>query len=203
MRRALPHTAIVITLLCLIQAGIWLWNSKTPATSMPQREAVKLPPQKKDVVVVPQTFEWAGLSEEELQMLSGHFGGGKSPSDFAMKKVVVSGTTIITDVYEGRPGEFVCSKLTPTIKKLKDGTEAVEVHVDCTSFTVSGKQNVLFSRFGSTHQVKSGNSKSVAHLTPDGNYAMGFGVKIKGGDEVEIEASSQFHALPKAQGADD
>ena len=142
--------------------------------------------------MVPSDFDWDTLSENDLNLLSGHFGSTKSPSSFELS-FVPSGETIIADVYEGMQGEFICTKLIPTVKKLDDGTEVVVFKVHCQGITLAGDVNTRFSRFESTHELKPGNSKSIAEITDDGQYEMHFWVDLESRDQpLEAHVKSSF-----------
>lgn len=193
MKRSRYSAVLVATLLLLILAGAWLWQFQVNARPASEaNQTLKLPQRKKQAVVVPRDFEWDSLSANDLNLLSGHFGASKSPNSFDLS-FIPSGETIIADVYEAMPGEFICTKLTPTVKRLDDGMEVAVVKVDCLSITLSGEVNTRFTRFKNTHELKPGNSKSIVEVTNDGQYEMDFGVIRKGGNApLEVHVHSRF-----------
>jgi hypothetical protein len=86
MKRFRYCTILAVTLLLLIQAGAWIWRFQATARKTSKtNQALELPEKKKAAVVVPSDFDWDSLSENDLKLLSGHFGSTRSPSSFELR----------------------------------------------------------------------------------------------------------------------
>lgn len=156
----------------------WRSSVSVQGAAVPKQSAsVKIPQRKKDPIVVPTDFDWGALSGADLAGLADHFGNSKSPNTFRVERVVRLGETLVMDVYEGRPGEFVCTKITPTIKTLEDGKAGVEFKVDCISVSLTGGQRTLFAKFSDTHFVADRCQKSIVEMTLEGQHVIGLFAK--------------------------
>jgi hypothetical protein len=91
---------LLVSILLLIQAGAWLWELQVSAMQVCKtNQTLKLPQKRKAAVVVPSAFDWDSVPENDLKLLSGHFGSTRSPTSFKVS-FVPSGEPIIADVYE-------------------------------------------------------------------------------------------------------
>lgn len=188
-------------LLCVLalisMVTIWRWEPSVQAPPARKSVMVKLPKNKKEAVVVPSGLDWTTLSENDLNEFSAFFGNVKSPSNFRIDTVMVPGESVVAEVYEARPGEFVCSKLTPYLKTVADGTSVVEVELDSALISIVGEQRALFSHFSRTHELKPQGTKSITELTDDGAYDMSLSSKIEGGGRsIRIRASGEYRKRP-------
>ncbi|MBE2283643.1 MAG: hypothetical protein IAE77_09335 [Prosthecobacter sp.] len=146
--------------------------------------------------MVPSDFDWDKLSKSDLHSLSDHFGAAKSPGGFELT-FVPTGETIIAEVYEAMPGEFVCTKLIPTIEKRGDGEEVVVFKVDCQALTLDGNVNTRFYGFENTREVEPGNSLSMVELASDGQYEMHFWVEPRSRDQLlKAHVKGRFQKKP-------
>lgn len=106
-----------------------------------------LPPavMKKEVRKVPADVLWSGPSLGELRELHDSFENFQAPHRSSLETLVQSGESIVTEPYEGKPGEYVFTQVTPVIKTRSDGTAFVEVKVNSFGVTVSGEQHRISS----------------------------------------------------------
>ncbi len=144
MRRTIWLTvgAAILILLALIS-----WQFREPKAPTPVKLDSKLTvTRKKEVLKVPADLSWTSLSEKELREFTSYFENPKSPNSCSLEILVKSGETIVTEAYEGKPGEFVFSELTPVIKTRSDGTAVVEVNVNSFGLNVSGEQHSIVSQ---------------------------------------------------------
>ncbi len=72
-------------------------------------------------------LDWNCLSKTELDEFVSYFGANSNRKGFHSITKVESGESVLTEGYQGRVGEFVFSKITPTLKKGNDGTTMVEI----------------------------------------------------------------------------
>lgn len=182
----------------LVLPGFWIWYSSSVqqpkmVQAVSKNTRIVLPKQKRQPVVAPLDFDWAELSENDLNRFADYFGNAKSPPGFRVDRVVRSGEPIIMDVHEARPGEFVCTKITPTIKTLDNGTNGVEFKLDCMSLMFNGGQQRRFAKFADAHFVRDRHLKSIVETTIEGTFAIGLSGQIMGqGEDVRIRASSDY-----------
>lgn len=183
----------------LVLAGVMWWSSDFPVSprptpSPPKAKPAPLATQKKGPVTVPGNYAWKEASEKELRGLVSEVAERKAVTGFKMDSLVASGESIIANAYEARPGEFVFNKLTPTVKTRDDGTNVVEVAVNCFSVTVSGEQRELYSNFDKSHELEPGNVYSMTDLVDEGGYSLSiWGAQIVGnGQSVRLSASGQW-----------
>lgn len=94
-------------------------------------------------IVVPSDTNWDELTRDELQCLVTHFGNSKSRHSFEWNAEVTLGQTVITDAYEGNSGEFVMSRLTPTLNKDGVSNSPIMVRVCTQCIDVSGNLRTL------------------------------------------------------------
>lgn len=194
MNRLLTTTLLTLSLLLLALAASWLWKPPaTPIAARKPRQPVEFPAKKKEAVVMSQDLEWGGLSEEELHQFSDHFGNSRSPGGFKLKKVVKSGEVIVADVYEARKGEFVCSKITPTLKQ-KDGQLVVEMNVELLTLTPSGEQQVVIS--ANKKEMLPRGLYEIGNRTRDGMHTITLSASADGATGVKVEAEAKYKSIP-------
>ncbi|CAN5913864.1 hypothetical protein BH11VER1_BH11VER1_25560 [soil metagenome] len=192
-----PIVWLPVTIVALILLGImWRINSTTslPASQLP----IKLPvAQKKEGLRVSSDRSWNDLSEKELRELSSYFGDRNSHVGSNNETVVSSGESILLDVYEGFPGEFVFSKVTPRVKKFSDGTNTVEVNVDSFSVSISGDTKQLYSN---TSGLPPNTILRTGGLVGYDTYTVLLSAKIEGDDsKIRVKAKGEYTKpiLPK------
>jgi hypothetical protein len=145
--------------------GWWMVQLKPPVV-----KPAKLAPARtnKHAVTVRNDMDWSKVSDEELRGFYDAFGGVKSPRSFEMDVVVAPGESILAEVYEGAPGEYVFTKLTPAVKTLPDGTRRIEITLDSFSVSVSGNHQRLLSHLTAERPPRGSNT--VVCLRENGYY---------------------------------
>ncbi len=192
-----PIFWIPVTIVALFMLGImWRFNS---TTSLPvSHSSIELPvTNKKEALKVPSDLSWSSLSEKELREFSSYFGDVKSRTGTNIETVVSSGESILVNVYEGLPGEFVFSKVTPRVKKLSDGTNTIEVNVDSFSISVSGETKSLFSNI---HELTPTTVLHTGSHDGHGSYTVKLRAKMEGSDsKIRVKAEGEYmkSILPK------
>jgi hypothetical protein len=200
----------LVTAALLVLAGVMWWSEAPPvlrrtATSAPKLKPAPLVTQKKGPVTVPGNYSWKDASEKELRGIVSEVKERNAVTGFKMESLVASGESIIANAYEGRPGEFVFNKLTPTVKTRDDGTNVVAVEVNSFSVTVSGEQRELYSNFDKSHELEPGNVYSMTDLVDDGGYSLSITIAqiVGNGQSVRLSASGEWKVNATEPGNDD
>ncbi|MEY4484200.1 MAG: hypothetical protein RL693_1652 [Verrucomicrobiota bacterium] len=187
-------------------------ESASPIELEPQTSAAM----KKEVHKVPADVVWSGPSLGELRVLHDSFENSKAPHSSSLETLVQPGESIVTEPYEGKPGEYVFSQLTPVIKTRSDDATIVEVKVNSFSVTVSGEQHPILS---SVFEIDSGSNRFKGSPDNDARYSAGYTIDVSALVEgippmvkLTVEGSYEIYetttkivrwAPPKKLGADD
>jgi hypothetical protein len=191
------------SLLCIAAiisvAVAWRWKSPVKASLAPEL-VVKPSRSTKEAMVVPGNFAWDKLSEDELREFMSFFGERKSPHRFQWKTKVALGESVITEAYEGQPGEFVFTELTPGLKS-RDGV-APELVFDMSSFKINlaGERTKIWNYSWNVIMTNGKGSLKGTNYRPDGIYKISIDSTMQHGDpSISIDTSGGFEDLPKKQ----
>lgn len=200
MNRPIASTLLSIAALISVIVA-WQWEARIKAPAAPGRLERKPPQNKKEAMVVPSDLAWGKLSDEELREVMSFFGEEKSPHSFRWTTKVAIGESVITEAYEGRPGEFVFNKLTPRLEGQRDGRDLVVIEAAIFTINLTGEQKtVLDCGFGmSMRRGQGAESKGVMHGR-EGDYTIkGEVTVLDGGTSVFLDASGGFE--PRTKGS--
>ena len=195
------RTATVLTVIVLGLSTVGMIFLRHPDEPTHVKKLSVNPPlrQRTATKVVDADLDVESLSQNEVRLLSGDLNEAKTPGRFEMTKTVRSGETFLGEVYEGTHGEFVYSKITPTVRKLADGTSVVDVKIN--SFAVSfldGERKLFSNHKSDTFQVPEKSNVVIGQSVTDGSYIMGLGVEIKeSGQKIKIHAVGQHHVYKR------
>lgn len=136
-----PSIRVFFILTFALLAVVVFWSNngdKEPETS-PEESTSKPRYHKKETSIqLSEKFTWDSVTKRELEEFNEFFGGKTSPHSFESKISVLPGDTVITDFYEGLPGEFVFSEVTPEITIGEDGLPIIEVFTDTKRLLLDG-----------------------------------------------------------------
>lgn len=181
-----------MVILILIVIG---WQFRTPETSASVKlETKPLVARKKDVLKVPADLSWSSLSDKELREFTSHFENAKAPNSCSLETLVKPGETIVTEAYEGKPGEFVFSKLTPSIQTRSDGTNVVEVNVNSFGLNVSGEQHDIVSH---VLEVAPRSHHSIITRLNDATYDIDVSAVVEGNPPmIKMKVNGEYQKRP-------
>jgi len=206
-----PAVWLVLAVPLLLLAGVLWWPEETAPPRRPPASRPKPALRKTDPVTVPQNYSWKDAPEKELRNIVSNVADRNAAVErkpfrnFKMDFFATSGESIIADAYEGRPGEFVFCKMTPTIKTRDDGTSVVEVEVDSFTITVSGEQRELYSNYDKKHELEPGGTVSMTDQVDEGGFNLRmWGVQILGdGQSLRLSAAGEYKAGTAPSANDD
>lgn len=142
-------------------------------------------------------FDWSSLSDEELRAYSRTFREEAAGRSYNMDRTVISGEPVVADLFEAAPGEFVFTRLTPTISRDAEGRPFVKVQVE--SFGVGGAEG-LRDRIVRATDVYPAATKVIGVAHDSGTYSVAVGAEIRSGHEVQLRSSGSYEqARPAAK----
>lgn len=134
-------------------------------------------------VVVPSDTRWDKMAEPELRQFTSQFEQTEDKNAFSCQTTVAIGQSIVTQAYEGKPGEFVLTQLTPALRKPVQDDHA-ELEFDLVTRTVDPGGN---ERQLSTHSLK-------MHKLPGGKLQGSLYIGAKEGTyQIEVNSSNDFN----------
>ncbi|WP_009963183.1 hypothetical protein [Verrucomicrobium spinosum] len=142
-------------------------------------------------------FDWSSLSDEELRAYSRTFRTEAAGRSYNMDRKVISGEPVVADVFEAAPGEFVFTRLTPTISSDAEGRPFVKVQVE--SFSVGGPDGVR-DRIVRAKDVYPSATQIIGVAYDSGTYSVAVGAEIRSEHEVQLRSSGSYQqAVPVAK----
>jgi hypothetical protein len=164
-----------------------------PAPSQARKSLLKIPQKKNEAVELPENLDLSQLSHEDFSELTVHFttDPGQGMEYAANVKL---GQTVITNVYEGKPGEFIVSKVTPELNKGGNKQKApYNFKVSTQAIGIGGQSRKLADYDLPMFQIRPGYFESAMLVgTADGGHMFtigarpdasgtSFAIKAKGG----------------------
>lgn len=173
-----------ILMLAVLLAGAVLFYVATShradpqASPPPKKTAFKIPQKKSEAVAVPDDLDWSKISKDDLDELTVHFNTAPGQG-MECEANVKLGQTIITNVYEGKPGEFIMSKVTPELNKGNGKQKApYNFKVSTQSFDIAGQARKLADYDLPMFQIRPGYFESAMFVgTTDGGHMLTIGAK--------------------------
>lgn len=142
-------------------------------------------------------FDWSSLSDEELRAYSRTFRTEASGRSYSIDRTVISGQPVVADLFEAAPGEFVFTRLTPTISSDEEGRPFVKVLVE--SFGVGGPDGVR-DRIVRATDVYPTATQVIGVAHDSGIYSVAVGAEIRSEHEVRLRSSGSYQqARPVAK----
>ena len=176
-------------------AAVWWTMRPDPPVEKPGN--VNDSPPKKKAFKVRSDLDWSSVSEEEMREFSDAFGGAKSPRNFDMDTVIMPGESVLAEVYESVPGEYVFTKLTPAVQTLADGTRTVEFAVDSFRISALGKEQRILAHC--TVKIPSAGDNMVISIAENGHYDIALDAKFMGSSpEIHLKATGEYQKWEKS-----
>ena len=146
MGRSLPNSVLVATFLTTMSAILWVWltQAKVHKPSQPRLGKTVSFGSKRDPLLVSSNLDLKGLTVKDLQQFASYFNEARPPHEFLYSTKVKFGQSVITDCYEGRPGEFIVNKLTPKLTGERGQFDVLEIESTLLSLSVNGDESSLF-----------------------------------------------------------
>jgi len=165
-RRYLP--ALICFVVFLIVAA-WRWPASAPP---PKLLVQKFPQNQKEALIVPSNLQWDELAEGELRKFTAHFEQDNSRQNFHWETKVAIGESIVTQGYEGKPGEFVFTRLTPVIRNQKgEATSPLEFDLSTHTIDLFGQERKLTDHSLKMHMMSGGILQGTMYVgASEGNY---------------------------------
>jgi hypothetical protein len=184
-------TSLALTLLAIVilAFGYHYWvdsqHVKPEIKKGPPNVRAVPPPKKRT-----NTGSASEVSEAEWNEVVKLASGATSPQSFKVEKLVRPGEKIVTQAYEGRPGEFVITEMTPIVRNI-NGKDTLFVSIASLSITPSSANTITAT------EIELPPKTTYARVTRinDAKYD----VTIKGqieGDKVRIKASGDYEKRP-------
>ncbi|MBE2284530.1 MAG: hypothetical protein IAE77_13825 [Prosthecobacter sp.] len=140
MKRTIFYIGLALTLLILMQGGVWLWNSKATSISGRKETARATSRVSDSPPKLNKGVHLEDLSTDELRKLAANFESKKNHLITNFDTLVAEGETVITQGYESEPGSFVFTKMTPSITRNERASAVVSVKLETVKMTMSGQQ---------------------------------------------------------------
>lgn len=134
-------------------------------------------------------FDWSSLSDEELRAYSRTFRTEAAGRSYNLDRKVMSGEPVMADLFEAAPGEYVFTRLTPTISSDAEGRPFVKVQVE--SFSVGGPEGVR-DRIVRTTDVYPTATRVIGVAHDSGIYSVAVGAEIRSEHEVQLRSSGSY-----------
>lgn len=190
---------VLLCVAMMLPILLMLWRNEPKPKPSPQTKSAATPvPQKKPPLIVEPNFHWEDFSEADIDEFPSYFGHKKLPNSCEVDALVRPGQTIVADVYEARPGEFVVSKMTPTLITKGDGSTAVEVDVDTFGVNVLGSQSQIFAF---QKELRPKDVSATGNRTAEGFHTLTMSAELKGDPpKIRLKASGKYTPVPPPQG---
>lgn len=197
MNRPASSSLFVFALLAATGFVFWCFNAfRSSPAPVKAKAATSTRPR---AVVLQKEQGWNEVTRDQAEGWKEALGNETAPHDFFTTSIVKSGESLIADMYESRPGEFVFTKLTPSVRTSAQGTRIIDVELDCEVVTFEGSSKKIFSRFGNMHSIGEGGGKSVGQMTKEGTYLLNIGAQITGDGDVQLQVNNVFSPAKKGK----
>lgn len=206
MGRSLSYTVLAATFLTIVCAILWVWfpEAKVHNPTQPRLEKIVSLRLKRGALLVSSDLDFKGLTKEDLQQFTTYFDEGKPPHEFSYSIKVKFGQSVITECYEGRPGEFIVNKLTPKLTGRRGQFDVLEIESTLLSLTVNGDESSLFDF--TMKMEMNGNTPSESlgtKYTGEGAFTLKAEATIlPDGDSILLETSGGFKSKENTKHVD-
>lgn len=190
------HVPALICFAVFLIVAVWRW----PASAPPQRSVQQFPQNKKEALIVPSNLQWNKLAEDELRKFTANFEQDNSRHNFHWETKVAVGQSIVTQGYEGKPGEFVFTRLTPVIRNQKEGTTSpLEFDLSTHTIDLFGQERKLSDHALKMHMMPGGVLQGTMYIgASEGSYKIQFkSNNIFQNKNIEVDITGEFTSRMK------
>lgn len=207
MNRPRYHYLIAGALLLLVVfACVWEKWQPVSTGNKPKTEKKTTSERRNEALVVKSSdIESSKLSEAQLQEYISFFEKPKLPhTQFHTATKVSIGQTIITQAYEGKPGEFVLTRFTPSVRTQSDSDKApLLMEFETSIIDVSGNQRNLAKYPLKMFRTGTNRLSSASDIsTPEGVYKVSIEAALISADQISVELSGGFFARKRKSNPD-
>ena len=196
------YTVLAAAFLAIVSAILWVWFPKATVhnPSQPRLEKTVSVGSKREALLVSSDLDLSGLTKRDLRQFTTYFDEGKPPHEFSYSTEVKFGQSVITECYEGRPGEFIINKLTPKLTGRRGQFDVLEIESTLLSFSVSGDGSSLFDFTMKMEMNGNKPSESLGTMhTREGAFTLKAEATIlPDGDSILLETSGGFKSKEKS-----
>lgn len=189
-------SSISLTILGVVAVALVFWhlNPFRAPTPVAERIVTTDTKTKATPVILPEDFEWGDLTRDQADSWKESLGDEKLPHDYFTTTVLRPGESFIADMHEARPGEFVFTKLTPTVRKNAQGGHVIDVRLECQAVTFDGSSTKVFAQFDQQQSISDGGGNTITQMTKDGTYILTMGAQVTTEGKVKLHVSNSFNA---------
>ncbi len=132
-------TAVIVSVLVLR-----FNRDSPPVPEEPKSATISTPVRKPSdkTLVISEDYDWDEVTEEEIDKILEYYKPTSPEEGFSQTAVAAIGDTIITNPYEGLPGEFVYTKIT-LMKEENDRGKWLRAKFDTFTIDVSGNERTI------------------------------------------------------------
>lgn len=192
MSRTTSRTLLAISGVAVVGLFFWHLNPFRSPALVAERKTTSDTKPKDNPIILQEDFEWSNLTRGQAGDWTRSLGSKKSPHDYFAKTVLQPGESLIAAIYEARPGEFVFTKLTPTVRKNAQGGFIIDVRLDCQAITFDGSSTQIFAQFGETQSISDGGGNTIVQMTKEGTYILTMGAQVAPEGKIQLQVSNRF-----------
>lgn len=146
-------------------------------------------------IKVASDFDWSDLTEVELDDMLRYFQEDREKKGFEWKTIAFPGETVVTEMFEGRNGQFIISEITPTVSTNVEGIPVVLVKINMFELSLSGEITPVIN---TDREITSkGQSRDLIH-NERGEFRIAVAAEIiLGGSAVDITLQGGFSQIEK------
>lgn len=190
-------TAAALLVTVMVVGLLQSWGPRTEGSRSKTVERTSAKTKSEALVVNTSDIESNKLSEAQLREYVSFFENPKlPPTQFHTKAEVSLGQSLITQAYEGRPGEFVLTRFTPSMRTQSDSDEApLQMEFKTSVVDISGNQRDLVKYPLKMFRTSGNHTTSGANVSaPEGVYKISVEASLNKSGDVSVDVTGGYFA---------